>query len=78
MAFPSAYTWAVEALPLLRKFKATLTRVEGIAEPMYVVKGQGGTALLSRVAEERMVPGPNLLHGSASHGRKSESDSRAS
>ena len=64
MAFPSAYTWArwlpkcnlqTEAT-LLGKFKATLTRGEKeIAEPMYIVKGHGGTALLSRVAAERMV-----------------------
>ena len=64
MAFPSAYTWAgwlpkcnlqTEAT-LLGKFKATLTRGEKeIAELMYIVKGHGGTALLSRVAAERMV-----------------------
>ena len=36
------------ALPLLEKFTATLTRGEEIAEAVYVVKGQGDTALLSR------------------------------
>ena len=37
------------ALPLLGKFAATLTRGQKeIAEPVYVVKGQGDTALLSR------------------------------
>ena len=42
-------------LPLLGKFAATLTRGEKeIAEPVYVVKGQGDTALLSRQAAERM------------------------
>lgn len=43
-------------LPVLRKFTtATLTRGEKeIAEPVYVVKGQGDTALLSRGAAERM------------------------
>ena len=35
-------------LPLLGKFAATLTRGEKeVAEPVYVVKGQGDTALLS-------------------------------
>lgn len=43
------------ALPLLGKFTATLSRGENeIAEPVYVVKGQGDTALLSRQAAERM------------------------
>ena len=42
-------------LPVLGKFTATLTRGEKeIAEPVYVVKGQGDTALLSRGAAERM------------------------
>ena len=42
-------------LPLLGKLAATLTRGEKeIAEPVYVVKGQGDTALLSRQAAERM------------------------
>ena len=40
---------------MLGKFTATLTRGEKeIAEPVYVVKGQGDTALLSRGAAERM------------------------
>ena len=44
-----------QALPLPGKFAATLTRGEKeIAESMYVVKGQGDTALLSRQAAERM------------------------
>ena len=38
-------------LPVLEKFTATLTRGE-IAEPVYVVKGQGDTALLSSGAAE--------------------------
>ena len=42
-------------LPVLGKFTATLTRGEKeIAEPVYVVKGQGDTTLLSRGAAERM------------------------
>ena len=42
-------------LHMLGKFAATLTRGEKeIAEPVYVVKGQGDTALLSRRAAERM------------------------
>ena len=42
-------------LPMLGKFTATLTRGEKeIVEPVYVVKGQGDTALLSRGAAERM------------------------
>ena len=42
-------------LPVLGKFTATLTRGEKeIVEPVYVVKGQGDTALPSRGAEERM------------------------
>ena len=40
---------------MLGKFTATLTRGEKeIVEPVYVVKGQGDTALLSRGAAERM------------------------
>ena len=39
-------------LPLLGKFAATLT--QGEKEHVYVVKGQGDTALLSRQATERM------------------------
>ena len=43
------------ALPLLGTFVATLTRgAKEISEPVYVVKGQGDTALLSRQAAERM------------------------
>ena len=43
------------ALPLLGKFAATLLRGgKEITETMYVVKGRGNTALLSRQAEERM------------------------
>ena len=42
-------------LPLLGKFAATLTWGEKeMAEPVYVVKGQGDTTLLSRQAAERM------------------------
>ena len=42
-------------LPLLGKFAETLARGEKeIAEPVYVVKGQGDTALLSRQAADRM------------------------
>ena len=42
-------------LPVLRKFTATLTQGEKeTAEPVYVVKGQGDTALLSRGAAERL------------------------
>ena len=42
-------------LPVLGKFTATLARGEKeIAEPVYVVKGLGDTALLSRGAAERM------------------------
>ena len=42
-------------LPVLGKFTATLARAEReIAEPVYIVKGQGDTALLSRGAAERM------------------------
>ena len=42
-------------LPVLGKFTATLTREEiEIAEAVYVVKGQGDTALLSSGAAERM------------------------
>ena len=42
-------------LQLLGKFAATLTRREKeIAEPVYVIKGQGDTALLSCQAAERM------------------------
>ena len=41
--------------PLLKKFAATLTRGEKeITEPVYMVKGQGDTALLSCQAAERM------------------------
>ena len=40
-------------LPVLGKFTATLTREEKeIVDPVYVVKGQGDTALLSRGAAE--------------------------
>ena len=43
------------ALPLLGTFVATLTRgAKEISEPVYMVKGQGDTALLSRQAAERM------------------------
>ena len=38
-------------LPVLEKFTSTLIRGE-IAEPVYVVKGQGDTALLSSGAAE--------------------------
>ena len=42
------------ALPPLGKFAAALTRGEKeIVEPVYVVRGQGDTALLSRQAAER-------------------------
>ena len=42
-------------LPVLENFTATLTRGEKeTAEPVYVVKGQGDTALLSRGATEWM------------------------
>ena len=42
-------------LPVLGKFTATLTRGDKeIVEPVYVVKGQGDTALLSRRAAEQM------------------------
>ena len=42
-------------LPVLGKFTATLARGEKeISEPVYVVKGLGDTALLSRGAAERM------------------------
>ena len=42
-------------LPVLGKFTATLTREEKeIVDPVYVVKGQGDTALLSRGAAERI------------------------
>jgi len=42
-------------LPVLGKFTATLARGEKeMAEPVYVVKGQGDTALLSCGAAERM------------------------
>ena len=43
------------ALPVLGKFTATLAQGEKeIAEPVYVVKGQGDTTLLSSGANERM------------------------
>ena len=42
-------------LPVPGKFTATLTRGEKeIAEPVYVVKGQGDTALLTRGTAEQM------------------------
>ena len=69
------------ALPLLGTFVATLSRgAKEISEPVYVVKGQGNTALLSRQAAERMScrisPGPDLEHAATCHGREKTSHSR--
>ena len=68
-------------LPVLGKFTATLSREENeIAEPVYVVKGQGDTALLSSGAAERMGLVEYHLdltskHTHASHGGNSSRDS---
>ena len=57
------------ALPVLGKFPATLARGEKeIAEPVYVVKGQGDTALLAR------GPGPDHEYTTANHGGRTASN----
>ena len=68
-------------LPVLGKLTLTQGEKE-IAEPKYVVKGQGDTVLLTAKPCGRRTdgyrgisPGPDLKHTASSHGRNSARDS---